>query len=108
MSEYKEEPRLRTPAPLSPDPSKDGALSPGIWGQVSWSNASLNNAAGFLANPQGLGKGPIKKIKLTSFLGINNLLNERYFDNIRLNAFGKRYYEPAPDRNIYLGADISF
>jgi len=50
----------------------------------------------------------INKIKLTSFLGINNLLNERYFDNIKLNAFGKRYYEPAPDRNIYLGADISF
>jgi iron complex outermembrane receptor protein len=50
----------------------------------------------------------INKLKLTSFLGINNLLNARYFDNIRLNAFGKRYYEPAPDRNIYLGADISF
>lgn len=50
----------------------------------------------------------VKKIKLTSFLGINNLLNEQYFDNIRLNAFGKRYYEPAPDRNFYLGADISF
>ena len=45
----------------------------------------------------------IKKIKLTSFLGINNLLNEKYFDNIRLNAFGKRYYEPAPGRNFYLG-----
>ena len=50
----------------------------------------------------------IKKIKLTSFLGINNLLNEKYFDNIRLNAFGSRYYEPAPDRNFYLGANISF
>jgi len=23
------------PPPLSPDPSKDGALSPGIWGQVT-------------------------------------------------------------------------
>jgi len=50
----------------------------------------------------------IKKIKLTSFLGINNLLNEKYFDNIRLNAFGNRYYETAPDRNFYLGANISF
>ncbi|MEC7773519.1 MAG: TonB-dependent receptor, partial [Bacteroidota bacterium] len=50
----------------------------------------------------------IKRIKLTSFLGINNLLNEKYFDNIRLNAFGKRYYEPAPDRNVYLGANFSF
>ena len=35
--------------------------------------------------------------------GINNLLNTSYFDNIRLNAFGKRYYEPAPTRNFYFG-----
>ena len=38
--------------------------------------------------------------------GINNIFNERYFDNIRLNAFGKRYYEPAPGRNAYLGFQI--
>ena len=50
----------------------------------------------------------VKRIKLNSFIGVNNILNEKYFDNIRLNAFGKRYYEPAPDRNLYLGADISF
>jgi len=50
----------------------------------------------------------VKRVKLNSFIGVNNILNEKYFDNIRLNAFGKRYYEPAPDRNIYLGADISF
>ena len=34
--------------------------------------------------------------------GINNLLNKRYYDNIRLNAFGSRYYEPAPPRNFYI------
>jgi iron complex outermembrane receptor protein len=38
--------------------------------------------------------------------GINNLLNTSYFDNIRLNAFGKRYYEPAPLRNFYIGLRI--
>ena len=50
----------------------------------------------------------VKRIKLNSFIGVNNILNENYFDNIRLNAFGKRYYEPAPKRNVYLGLDISF
>ncbi len=50
----------------------------------------------------------VKRIKLNSFIGVNNILNENYFDNIRLNAFGKRYYEPAPKRNIYLGVNISF
>lgn len=37
------------------------------------------------------------------FAGINNLFNVKYFDNIRLNAFGKRYFEPAPGRNIFFG-----
>ena len=45
-------------------------------------------------------------IDLTFSGGINNIFNERYFDNIRLNAFGKRYYEPAPSRNAYLGFQI--
>ncbi|MEK9566918.1 MAG: TonB-dependent receptor [Flavobacteriaceae bacterium] len=39
--------------------------------------------------------------------GINNLLNATYFDNIRLNAFGGRYYEPAPGRNFYLGVQFN-
>ena len=30
------------------------------------------------------------------YFGVNNLLDVNYFDNIRINAFGKRYYEPAP------------
>ncbi|MDA0754086.1 MAG: TonB-dependent receptor, partial [Candidatus Marinimicrobia bacterium] len=42
------------------------------------------------------------------FIGVNNLANEDYFDNIRINAFGKRYYEPAPDRNYYLGINLAF
>ena len=29
------------------------------------------------------------------YLGVNNLFDVNYFDNIRINAFGKRYYEPA-------------
>ena len=40
---------------------------------------------------------------LDLFAGVNNLLNTTYYDNIRLNAFGGRFYEPAPGRNFYLG-----
>ena len=46
--------------------------------------------------------------KINFFGGINNLLNINYFDNIRINGFGKRYYEPAPARNIYFGMSYSF
>ncbi len=41
-------------------------------------------------------------------IGVNNLLNEEFYDNIRINAFGKRYYEPAPKRNFYFGINFSF
>ena len=46
--------------------------------------------------------------KLSFFWGINNLLDRAYFDNIRINAFGKRYYEPAPMRNFYIGMSLRF
>ena len=42
------------------------------------------------------------------FLGVNNAFNQEYFDNIRINAFGKRYYESAPKRNLYFGINLSF
>ncbi|MEK9603641.1 MAG: TonB-dependent receptor [Flavobacteriaceae bacterium] len=45
---------------------------------------------------------------LSFFVGINNLLDRTYFDNIRINAFGKRYYEPAPRRNTYFGMILNF
>ena len=42
------------------------------------------------------------------YLGINNLFKQNYNDNIRINAFGGRYYEPAPDRNIYAGISVRY
>lgn len=43
---------------------------------------------------------------LTPFVGVNNLFNERYNGNIRINAFGGRYFEPAPNRNLYGGLTV--
>jgi len=42
-------------------------------------------------------------LQLTPFVGINNLFNVAYNDNIRINAFGGRYYEPAPKMNVFAG-----
>ena len=44
---------------------------------------------------------------LEVFGGINNLFNRLYNDNIRINAWGKRYYEPAPTRNFYFGINYT-
>ncbi len=46
--------------------------------------------------------------RLAPFVGINNLTDESYFADIRINAFGSRFYEPAPDRNIYAGISVQF
>lgn len=45
---------------------------------------------------------------LRPFLGINNIFDERYNSNIRINAFGARYFEPAPERNTYAGITVRF
>ncbi len=48
------------------------------------------------------------KLLLRPYVGINNLFNEHYNSNIRINAFGGRYYEPAPERNVYAGIVIQY
>ncbi|SCY42426.1 iron complex outermembrane recepter protein [Nonlabens sp. Hel1_33_55] len=53
---------------------------------------------------------PIKfdKLQLSVNGGINNLFDTSYFDNVRINAFGNRYYEPAPGINFYTGINLRF
>ncbi|MCU7945353.1 MAG: TonB-dependent receptor [Candidatus Thiodiazotropha sp. (ex Cardiolucina cf. quadrata)] len=46
--------------------------------------------------------------ELAPFLGVNNIFDEEYNSNIRINAFGSRYYEPAPDRNLYAGIELRY
>jgi len=46
------------------------------------------------------------KIKINPFLTVNNIFGNNYFDNIRINAFGGRHYEPAPKRVIFGGVKI--
>lgn len=45
--------------------------------------------------------------ELQAFGGLNNLLDARYVSNIRLNAFGDRFFEAAPGRNVYLGLQVA-
>ena len=52
-----------------------------------------------------------KKFKLSRsiiypYLIISNVFDKEYFDNIRINAFGGRYYEPAPKRTIFGGIKV--
>ena len=47
-------------------------------------------------------------VTYSPFVGINNLFDERYNSNIRINAFGGRFFEPGPGRNAYAGVAVNF
>ena len=53
---------------------------------------------------------PLKKIgqKTSLVVGCTNLFNTLYSDNIRINAFGNRYFEAAPTREIYASLQWQF
>lgn len=42
------------------------------------------------------------------FIGVSNLNNEDYLSNARINAFGGRYFEAGPDRNVFGGVSIRY
>jgi iron complex outermembrane receptor protein len=46
--------------------------------------------------------------EISPFVGVNNLFDEKYIGNVRLNASFGRYYEPAPERNAYVGVLLRY
>ena len=48
----------------------------------------------------------IGKNSFDLFLGCNNIFDKLYSDNVRINAFGNRYYEAAPGRIFFTGIKI--
>lgn len=49
---------------------------------------------------------PTKQLQI--FAGIDNLLNEKYSLGNDINAFGNRFFNPAPTRNYYAGVKLDF
>ncbi len=47
-------------------------------------------------------------VQLAPFVSIRNVLNKRYVSSVTVNAFGRRYFEPAPSRNIQIGASATW
>ncbi len=46
--------------------------------------------------------------KFAPFVGINNLFDEEYNSDVRINGFGGRLFEPAPERNVYAGVTLNY
>jgi iron complex outermembrane recepter protein len=50
----------------------------------------------------------IKQTKMHVFAGADNLLNQLYSLGNDINAAGRRYFNPAVERNFYIGFDFRF
>ncbi|MEX2605340.1 MAG: hypothetical protein WD361_14115, partial [Gracilimonas sp.] len=48
-----------------------------------------------------------RNLNLNLFFGIDNLLNEKYSLGNDINAFGDRFYQPAPPRNWFSGVKVN-
>ena len=46
-------------------------------------------------------------IRLAPYLHVNNVLGRKYIGSFAINAFGSRYYEPAPERMLFAGIQVS-
>lgn len=46
--------------------------------------------------------------RLDAWFGIDNLTDEEYIANVRINASAERYFEPAPERTFRLGLELGF
>ena len=73
-------------------------------GELYANDSNMTNVEGYLRTDLNIGYDKrLNNLTLSPFIGVNNLFNTEYNDNIRINAFGSRFYEPAPKFNIYGG-----
>lgn len=75
---------------------------------VNNANSAINESYSVVNFRVGLDDLKFGQWVLSPFVGINNLADEIYSANVRINAFGGRYFEPAPERHWYGGAVIRY
>jgi iron complex outermembrane receptor protein len=88
----------------------------GWWGRISGQgvssyytdNANTAEAPRYVLVSLNLGHEGLETRGLTlkPFVTLNNVLDERYAGSIVVNAFGGRYYEPAPRRSFTAGLNV--
>ncbi len=71
-------------------------------------NSSVNSSYNATNLRLGLESEIGRSMVVSPFIGVNNLLDERYNANVRINAAGSRFYEPAPGRNLFAGVTLRY
>lgn len=69
---------------------------------------TIENAAYHVANLRFGRSFDLGVVDVAPQFGINNLFDEEYNQNVVLNAAGDRFFEPAPDRNVWGGLTIRY
>ena len=91
--------------------------SPMVWVQTTYRTASSyyvndantekNDAYSAFDINIGLTRLAIDKVTLSPFFKITNVFDEQYNGSVIINAFGGRYYEPAPGRTFQFGLNLT-
>ena len=77
--------------------------------QVYANDANTQSAPGYTLFNLRIGKRfQVGEQSLEPYLGIDNLLDRDYFDNLRINDGNARYFEPGPGRTLYAGLRVLF
>ena len=92
----------------------------GVYGLLSYNftdEIPLNDANSVYSNAYHLVKGKLgfrqkfgqdDKFTLNLYAGLDNILDERYSLGYDINAFGNRFYQPAPPLNWFGGIKINY
>ena len=109
--------RLTGVAPHTVVSTVNANTEPGFYGNLSYNftdEIPLNDANTVYSNPYhliqtkvGFKKEFIENWTFDFFVGIDNLLDEKYSLGNDLNAFGDRYYQPAAPRNWFGGMKVN-
>ncbi len=75
---------------------------------VNNANSAINDSYSVVNLRAGFANFRFGDWTLSPYVGINNLTDEQYAANVRINAFGGRYFEPAPERHLYGGLAIRY
>ena len=75
---------------------------------INNANTATNDSSTVANLRLGASWSPGGQWQIDPFLGINNVFDEDYISNVRINGFGGRVLEPAPGRNVYGGVSVRY
>ena len=91
------------------DSGYSGTLEANYSGELFANNANTANVSSYtVVNFRFAQEFETGRWIIRPYAGVNNVFDESYNTNIRINAFGSRYFEPAPEINYYAGVVVNF